>query len=124
MAGMEILELDTRYDDFTFGTSDLNSSKVAWAGWDLRDKQFTEIKGIPNFFSKSMFGRTSHLRAASQFVVIIAIIAVVLRGFARRRFRTTLWWDDLCVVGAVFFLFANQLVFCMVDYLGMFSFWV
>lgn len=104
--------------DYTFN---LNSSNAAWDEWDEDGKIFTEIKGIPNFFSKSMFGKTSQLRTAAHFVVIFAIVAVVLRMFARKRFRTKLWWDDLCVAIAVSLLFANQMVFCLLDYFGEFN---
>lgn len=101
--------------DYTFN---FNSSSAAWNEWDQDGKVFTEIKGIPNFFSKTMFGKTSQLRAAAHFVVVFSIVAVFLRMFARTRFRTKLWWDDLFVGIAVFILFANQMVFCLMDFLG------
>lgn len=79
----------------------------------------TEVKGIPNFFSKSMFGKTSELKTAAQIVVVSALVAVILRIFSRRRLKTRVWWDDVCTMAAVFFLVTNQTVFSMIDFLGM-----
>lgn len=36
--------------------------------------------------------------------------------------KTRIWWDDVCTIGAVFFLVTNQTLFSMVDYLG--KFWL
>lgn len=80
----------------------------------------TDVKGIPNFYSGSMFGKTSLLKSAAQFLVVSALVAVILRLFSRRRLKTRVWWDDVCAVAAVFFLVTNQTVFSMVGFLGAF----
>lgn len=35
--------------------------------------------------------------------------------------KTRIWWDDVCTIGAVFFLVTNQTIFSMVEYLGEFD---
>jgi hypothetical protein len=80
-----------------------------------------QIHGIPNFFSKSMFGKTSNIKDASQFLVTAALVSMVLRAFSRRRSKTNLGWDDGCAILATVFLIANQLVFSVIDYLGKLS---
>jgi len=90
------------------------------AFWVSPNATVTEVKGIPNFFSKSMFGKTSELKTAAQIVVVSALVAVILRIFSRRRLKTRVWWDDVCTMAAVFFLVTNQTVFSMIDFLGMF----
>ena len=89
------------------------------AFWVSPNATVTEVKGIPNFFSKSMFGKTSELKTAAQIVVVSALVAVILRIFSRRRLKTRVWWDDVCTMAAVFFLVTNQTVFSMIDFLGM-----
>lgn len=86
--------------------------------WVSRNSTQTPVRGIPNFFSKSMFGNTGELKSAAQFVVVWAVVAVILRIFSRRRMKTRIWWDDVCTIGAVFFLVTNQTVFSMIEYLG------
>lgn len=86
--------------------------------WASSNTTQTQIKGIPNFFSKSMFGDTRGLVCAAQTTVVWAVVAVIMRIFSRRRMKTRIWWDDACTIGAVFFLVTNQILFSMVDYLG------
>lgn len=87
--------------------------------WSSQSTSKTQVKSIPNFFSRSMFGNTGELKTAAQFVVVWAVVAVVLRIFSRRRMKTKIWWDDICTVTAVFFLVTNQTVFSMIEFLGM-----
>jgi hypothetical protein len=78
----------------------------------------SRVQGIPNFYSKSMFGNTEELEYAAQITVVWAMVAVILRIFSRRQMKTRIWWDDVCTIGAVFFLVTNQTVFPMIEYLG------
>lgn len=97
-----------------------NATSMGVSEWVSKNTTLTPVKGIPNFFSKSMFGNTGELKSAAQFVVVWAVVAVILRIFSRRRMKTRIWWDDVCTIGAVFFLVTNQTVFSMIEYLGEF----
>lgn len=93
-------------------------NETAISIWASSNTTQTEVKGIPNFFSKSMFGNTADLICAAQATVVWAVVAVIMRIFSRRRMKTRIWWDDVCTIGSVFFLVTNQTLFSMVEYLG------
>lgn len=95
---------------------------TAMSIWASSNTTQTQIKGIPNFFSKSMFGNTEDLISAAQTTVVWAVVAVIMRIFSRRRMKTRIWWDDVCTIGGVFFLVTNQTLFSLVDYLGKFGY--
>lgn len=86
--------------------------------WASSNITRTQVKGIPNFYSKSMFGNTSELIPAARATVVWAVVAVVVRIFSRRKMKTRIWWDDVCTIGAVIFLVTNQTLFSLVEYLG------
>ncbi|KAI5838663.1 hypothetical protein DFP73DRAFT_485387 [Morchella snyderi] len=86
-----------------------------WTSFNITQAQ---VKGIPNFFSRSMFGNTTELKSAAQLIVVWAVVAVILRIFSRRRLKTRIGWDDICAMAAVFFLVANQMIFSMIEFLG------
>ncbi|KAH0604407.1 uncharacterized protein H6S33_006784 [Morchella sextelata] len=90
-----------------------------WTSFNITQAQ---VKGIPNFFSRSMFGNTTELKSAAQFIVVWAVVAVILRIFSRRRLKTRIGWDDICAMAAVFFLVTNQMIFSMIEFLGKSSF--
>lgn len=95
------------------------SAVSQWTTFNITQAQ---VKGIPNFFSRSMFGSTTELKSAAQFIVVWAVVAVILRIFSRRRLKTRIGWDDICAMAAVFFLVTNQMIFSMIEFLGKSSF--
>lgn len=91
---------------------------TAVSQWTSFNTTQAQVKGIPNFFSRSMFGNTTELKSAAQFIVVWAVVAVILRIFSRRRLKTRIGWDDICAMAAVFFLVTNQMIFSMIEFLG------
>ena len=110
------MENEVDHDKAQFSNG-FNTSSIAWDGLDLHSETATGHGGIPNF-STSVFGITTYIRYAAQFIVVAALVAVILRMFARKRFKMKFWWDDLFVTIAAAFLFANQLLYWFVDSLG------
>jgi hypothetical protein len=80
------------------------------------------IKGIPNFFSSTMFGQTNMIITTSQFLVVAASVSIVLRVFSRRRTKSRFMWDDVCAFVALVFLAANTMIFVQFYYIGVTNF--
>src|SRR4051794_20265516 len=57
----------------------------------------------------SKFGQSSQLATATPFIVTIGMASLMLRFFARTRFRVKFWWDDLFAVLATMLIIAEQL---------------
>lgn len=75
-------------------------------------------KGIPNFISDRRFGDTLQLTTAAPFIVVLAMLAVLMRVFARSRLGTRYGWDDFLALLAAAFLLVDQVIFAKIDNLG------
>jgi hypothetical protein len=74
---------------------------------------------FPNFFAAaSSLGRTIQLEVASKFLTCIAVSAIVLRMFSRKRFGVKFWVDDYCLIVASMLLLANQMILAEIIFLG------
>jgi hypothetical protein len=85
-------------------------------------RRLENISGIPNFFSKPVFGQTVDILAAARFLVVAAVVSSILRIFSRRRTKSKFLWDDVCAVAATVFLVAYTMIFVEFNYLGRISF--
>ncbi|KAF8245281.1 hypothetical protein K440DRAFT_415803 [Wilcoxina mikolae CBS 423.85] len=80
------------------------------------------ISGIPNFFSKPVFGKTSDILTAARFLVVAAVVSSILRIFSKRRTKSKFQLDDVCAVAATVFLIADTMILIEFNYLGRISF--
>ncbi|CCX14887.1 Similar to hypothetical protein AOL_s00004g290 [Arthrobotrys oligospora ATCC 24927]; acc. no. EGX54257 [Pyronema omphalodes CBS 100304] len=80
------------------------------------------LKGIPNFTSAPLFGRTSSILFSAQLLVVAAFVSSILRIFSRRLQRTRFKFDDFCALAAFGLLIVNTLLLVEFNFLGRKSF--
>lgn len=97
-----------------------NNNLTDWLGQgDVSTHNDSLVQGIPNFFSNTQFGMTGQLTVSTQFIVVAAMLAVLMRIFARSRLSMKYGWDDLLAFLSGTFLLVNQAIFAKIDFLGM-----